>query len=399
MKDFVGIILGGDMNSYAVARAFFEKYKIKTIILGQHPLFPVTYSKLTECYYNEQILEKKVLLDELKKIDDKYPNTKKIVFSNTDYYVKVMIYNRKDILKISDNFIVPTIDKELFDTLFNKNTFYELCEKYDLPHPKSISFDVQNDDIENFKIPFEYPIFMKPSNTDTFSRLTFKNRQKVYKIESFAEFCTKMHEIRDGKYKDKFIIQEYIESYDDDMYVYTYYANKNFKVEVCTAGKILMHDRTPELIGNYNAITNAYDEELSYKLKEFVEKIKFKGICHFAIIYEQKRKKYIVLEINIRQGRSNLYTLASGVNLAEYVVNDYIYNKETEFRIANKEFTVSLVPKHFLEKVLKESNMHYKIKNFYRFTLAPYDFNLIRLYYQHSWDKKIMAGYEKYKNN
>ena len=32
-ENFVGVIFGGDMNSYAVARAFYEAYKIKKITL------------------------------------------------------------------------------------------------------------------------------------------------------------------------------------------------------------------------------------------------------------------------------------------------------------------------------------------------------------------------------
>ena len=35
-ENFVGVIFGGDMNSYAVARAFYEAYKIKTFLV----LFP-----------------------------------------------------------------------------------------------------------------------------------------------------------------------------------------------------------------------------------------------------------------------------------------------------------------------------------------------------------------------
>ena len=42
-KEFIGVVLGGDMNSYAVARAFYEAYEIKTVILGQNPIFPTAY--------------------------------------------------------------------------------------------------------------------------------------------------------------------------------------------------------------------------------------------------------------------------------------------------------------------------------------------------------------------
>ena len=59
--------------------------------------------------------------------------------------------------------------------------------------------------------------------------------------------------------------------------------------------------------------------------KDFLEKIKFTGICHFDVEYDIKRKKYYLFEMNIRQGRSNFYTYASGVNLIEYLIDDYIF--------------------------------------------------------------------------
>ena len=67
-ENFVGVILGGDMNSYAVARAFYEAYGIKTIVLGRFPLYPTNYSKIIEPYYNKDLLNEEVMLKELKKI-------------------------------------------------------------------------------------------------------------------------------------------------------------------------------------------------------------------------------------------------------------------------------------------------------------------------------------------
>lgn len=391
-EDFVGVIFGGDMNSYAVARAFYEAYKIKTIVIGRYPLYPTTFSKLIEGYYYEDLLKDEVMLKSLKDIEKKYPNKKKIILSNTDYYVEQVIHNKEKIEAISDNFIVPTINEKLFKKLFNKDTFYKLCKELNLEHPETTVYDFKKDTPENFKIPFEYPIFMKPGNTDKYTRLEFAGRQKGYLINNRKEFEKNIKIIKNGGYDDKFIIQEYIESTDEDMYVYTFYANKKHKVEVMTAGKILMHDRTPELIGNYNAITNAYDKDLSIKLKEFVEKIGYTGIGHFDVVFDRARNRYVVFEINIRQGRSNMYTLASGVNLMEYIVDDYIKNINKEFRIAKKEFTVSVVSK----KQLKKHVPNHKIKNFYRFALAPYDMNLKRLYYQYRWDQKILKGYKMY---
>ena len=395
-KEFVGVILGGDVNSYAVARAFYEEYKIKTIVIGTKPIYPTTYSKLIEGYYYEGLLESKVLIKALTDLNNKYPNKKKILLGNTDYYVRHILVNRKEIENISNTYIIPMTSLEQFDKLVNKKEFYELCDKYGLEHPKGVIFDFQKDDINTFEIPFNFPIFIKPSDSVVYSKYNFNGKQKGYKIETLENLKEVINNIKNSGFNDLFLFQEYIEGDDNSMYVFTCYTNKEHQVKAVTAGKILMHDRTPELIGNYNAITNAYNEELSLKLKNFLENINFTGICHFDVQYDVKNDRYVVFEINIRQGRSNYYTLASKTNLMKLIVDDYIYNKEQTFFIANTPFTASIPPKWALKRSLKKNNQKIEIKNFSRFTLAPYDRNLKRYYYQYSWDKKIIRDYFKY---
>lgn len=396
MKEFVGVILGGDVNSYAVARAFYEEYKIKTIVVGIKPMYPTIYSKLIEGYYYKNLLENEPLIEALTDIENKYPSKKKILLGNTDYYVRHILNNRKKIEKISPNYIIPMTTLKQFDELVNKESFYELCDKYGLDHPKGVVFNFKKDNIDNFEIPFTYPIFIKPSDSVIYSKYDFIGKQKGYKVNNYKELKKIVSNIKKSGFDDLFLIQEYIEGDDDSMYVYTCYTNQNHEVKAITAGKILMHDRTPELIGNYNAITNAYNEELSLKLKYFLEQIKFTGICHFDIQFDKRNNRYVVYEVNIRQGRSNYYTLASKTNLMKLIVDDYIYNKNQDFFIANKEFTASIVPRWALKKSLKKHNQKIKMENFSRFTLAPYDRNLKRYYYQYKWDKKIIDAYFKY---
>lgn len=395
-KEFVGVILGGDVNSYAVARAFYEEYKIKTIVIGTKPLYPTIYSKLIEGFYYPDLLEDKVLIKALTDVENKYPSKQKILLGNTDYYVRHILSNQKEIEKISSNYIIPMTSLKQFDTLVNKKKFYELCDKYGLEHPKGVIFDFKKDSINDFTVPFSFPVFIKPADSVIYSKYDFIGKQKGYKIETKSELKKVLTIIKKSGFDDIFLIQEYIEGDDDSMFVYTCYTNKNHEVKAITAGKILMHDRTPELIGNYNAITNAYNKELSLKLKTFLESIKFTGICHFDIQYDKKHDRFVVFEINIRQGRSNYYTLASKTNLMKLIVEDYIYNKEQAFFIADNEFTASIVPKWALKKSLKKHGQKANFKNFSRFTLAPYDRNLKRYYYQYKWDKKIIDAYFKY---
>ena len=159
--------------------------------------------------------------------------------------------------------------------------------------------------------------------------MILKASKKAIKSKIWISFAALLIPSETPGFKDTFVFQEYIEGSDDSMFVYTAYVNSHHKVTAMTGGRILMHDRTPELIGNYNAITNACDTALCEKLKYFLEHIDFTGTCHFDVQYDAKRQGYVVFEMNIRQGRSNYYTAASGVNLAKLIVEDYLYHKET----------------------------------------------------------------------
>ena len=394
--DFFGVVLGGDMNTYGVARAFYEEYHKKTIVIGRHPLYPTSPSKIIEGYYYDSILKDDTLIYALEELEKKYPNHKKILFGNTDYYVEHIMKNRDRIEKISNNYIIPMVKLEMFKELFCKESFYKLCEKYDLNYPKYQIFDFKKDSINNYKVNFSYPIFIKPADTVIYSEYKFLGKQKGYKINNYEELKNAIMNIKNSGFNDKFIVQEYIEGNDESMYVFTAYVSRNHKVKLITAGNILMHDRTPELIGNYSAIGSAYDEEFSLKIKDFLEKIKFTGICHFDVEYDIKRKKFYVFEMNIRQGRSNFYTCASGANLMKAIVDDYIYDRDNVLYIADNKFIVSIIPKFLLKYCLNKNGQHLENYKFYRFGLAKYDRILLRYFYQMRWDYNILRGYLKY---
>ena len=46
-RDFVPVLFGGDINTYSVARAFYEEYQVKSWVLGKYMSGPSCYSKIT----------------------------------------------------------------------------------------------------------------------------------------------------------------------------------------------------------------------------------------------------------------------------------------------------------------------------------------------------------------
>ena len=398
---FTAVSLGGDMCSYGVARAFYEEYGIKSIILGRSPLYPSAYSRITEGYYYPDLMEDDVLIEALTKIQQDYPGIKKFLFGNMDFYVRHLVHNRARIEAISDDYILPMVDEEKFDQLFDKDSFYGLCEQYGLPYPKSVRFDCKDGDPAAFTVPFEYPVFAKPANTVGYADYKAKGLQKGYKIDSQEQLRETLTHVKELGFPGTFIIQEYIEGSDDSMYMYTAYVNTKGKVVGMCGANILMHDRTPDLIGNYNAMTYTRDEELAEKLKTFLESVGYTGICHFDIQYDKKRDGYIIFEMNLRQGRGNYYTVAGGLNLAKCLVDDYIEGKDTPFFLTDTPYTTAVLSESALVKAVGEraralQGPDGKIENFRRLMLPPYDQSLKRKMYQRLSDKAVLDGYNKY---
>lgn len=127
-------------------------------------------------------------------------------------------------------------------------------------------------------------------------------------------------------------------------------------------GHVLLEEHTPKGIGNHAAIITEYDEEVMTKFKNFLESINYTGFSNFDIKYDTRDNSYKVFEINLRQGRSNYYVTGSGNNIAKYVVEDRVENKELELKIQKEPFFWRVIPRHVVYKFVKNKDLVNKCK-------------------------------------
>ena len=143
------------------------------------------------------------------------------------------------------------------------------------------------------------------------------------------------------------------------MRVMTGYSNRQGKVELMCLGHTMLEEHTPHGVGNHAVVMTEYNPELANLLKKFLEDIHYTGFFNFDIKYSEKDNTFRVFEINVRQGRSNYYVTGAGYNLAKYIVEDYIYNKEHEYKIVDNVNLWTVIPigiayKYVGEKYVKE---------------------------------------------
>lgn len=356
-KEFIGVLLGSDINTYSMARAFHEAYKIKTRVMGKFYTGPSYQSKIVDFFARPDLDQKEVFVKELNDFAALNPDKKLILLGCGDNYVRQIIENRNE---LASNYIIPYIDQDLMEKLIKKESFYDMCEKFGIAYPKTFIYEKKMGN--DFTLDFDFPVILKPSNSVDYFAHEFPTQYKVYKINTREELEKVIHDIYEAGYSDTLILQDFIPGDDTYMHVMTCYSDQNGKVKLMSLGHTMLEEHTPHGIGNHAVVINEYNKELAEQLKNFLESIHYVGFSNFDIKYDERDNTYKVFEINLRQGRSNFYVTGAGYNLAKYIVEDIIYNKDMEFTIADKEHLWSMIPLKIAYTYVKDPKYVQKMK-------------------------------------
>ena len=137
------------------------------------------------------------------------------------------------------------------------------------------------------------------------------------------------------------------------------YCDKNGEVKLVSFAQIGLQEHTKHMVGNAAVLINGFNSfdgdvtEMVNNIKEFMEDIKYQGFAEFDMKYDERDKKFKVLEINARQGRCSYYITGLGYNLVDVLVKDLIFNEELTYEFLNKKVLLSFVPKIIVSKYVK----------------------------------------------
>lgn len=398
-NDFLPVILGTDANAYGIARSFYEEYQIKSLALGKAALRETKNSKIIDVKIFNNLTDENIFVKVMEEIGKEYTKSYKnlILISCAEWYTDLIV-NNKELLK--KYFILPFMDKELKNKLENKESFYNICEKYNLDYPNT--YIVTKENYQSISLPFDYPVAVKPASSTEYSKVNFDGKEKSYKVKDEADLLKILNNIYNSGYNANIIVQDFIPGEDDTMWVMNCYSDKNGKVKMMCLGHCILEEHTPYGIGNYKALISDGSKELYDKIQSFLEKINYIGYSNFDLKYDFRDNKYKLFEINIRQGRSSFFTTAAGCNLARYIVDDYIYNKDNDTVYNYNKHLWLATPKSMLKKyiynkdvllealeLIKEKKYSYTLKYNKDFSLCRW-FWMNRIYFK---DYKLFKLY------
>ena len=209
-----------------------------------------------------------------------------------------------------------------------KAEFYETCGKFGIPYPKTVILTEKTDAaaLTPEKLGFPYPIIVKPSSSADYWKHEFEGMKKVYTAKDPEEAASIVNRIYRAGYPDRMILQEMIAGGDSQMRVFTTFSDMHGKVRAMCLGHTMLEEHTPKGLGNHAAIVTepVSSLPLTEKLKDMLEAIGYTGFANFDIkLREGTKDDYRVFEVNLRQGRSNFYLTAAGLNVAKLAAEVY----------------------------------------------------------------------------
>lgn len=398
---FEVLIIGTDANAYYMSRCYHEEYGKKAYILGNKPMSFTMYSNIANIIYNDKIWDENEFIKALNNFKRIIPkNVKILVISSNETYTNFLNKNRD---KLDKQFVFNYNDEKLINSLIMKDVFYKTYEDSVLSFARTYFYDCT--EYKEFNEDFLYPVIVKPADVISYNHNDFEGKKKIYKLNTEEEVNEVIKRIIDSGYKSNLIIQEYIPGDDSYLFDSVVYSGKDKKVKLISFAQIGLQEHSKNMIGNAAVLINGYSqfggvEKMIKTIKTFMEDIGYEGFAEFDMKYDYRDKKYKVLEINARQGRSSYYVAQAGYNLVKVMVDDLIYNKPMEYQVLDKEVLLSFIPKGVIKKYCVNEEYKNKVLELWKSRVNPLfykkDTNIKRPLFLF---KKYLRYYKDYKNS
>ncbi|MGB3184491.1 MAG: carboxylate--amine ligase [Ornithinimicrobium sp.] len=354
--DFDVVLLGTDIGIYALARAFRERYGIKSTIISRVVAGPIADSQFIETIELGETAERQDTLNELeaqgRKRKRANPDRPVLLLSNADSFSR-MLSDQEEWL--SQWYVVPAVTKNVLDMVADKIEFDRVCAELGIPTPRTLIQDFSGADDPQWAprdVDLTFPVVAKPAVGAAYEGLRFEGKNKIYKVDSAAELVEIFERVKGAGFRDRFVVQELIPGDDTAMRSITAYVDGSGEVTLLATAQVLLQEHQPLAIGNPAAmITTAYPE-LMDQAGRFLQHVGYRGFANFDVKLDPRDGVMKFFEMNPRIGRNNFYVTAAGANVAEFITTDLIQGEPHEQVVVRNEILYCVLPMFLLRRYL-----------------------------------------------
>ncbi|NHM13977.1 carboxylate--amine ligase [Xiamenia xianingshaonis] len=370
------VIVGGDILAYSYVRELNRAYGIPTcIVLATQDVKMLSASRFTDYRMGVNVHDAESLCAALESIAAELTaadaRAVPLILGCDDVHAR-MISRAKARLQAA-GYAVPYIDFELLDTITQKRNFYDICEKLDIPYPKTWYFSCGPDGPEKLPVAdFPYPLIAKPSNSAQFQEATIKGWRKIYEIESPEELADVWQSIRTSDYDNELVLQDFIPGGDEAIRTLTTFSDATGDVRVVSGGVVCLQDHDPTALGNPVCIMGQREEAVIENAQKMLRELGYRGFANFDVKYDARDGSFRFFEVNTRCGRNTYYMSLGGVNFTTLIVREFVTGEAIPREEAYRPFVFSVVPPYVLKRSVSDAALLAQCLTTLRKTTDPY---------------------------
>jgi D-aspartate ligase len=365
--DFVPVIFGPDVLGYSYARQFWDSYHVRSIVVGTANVKFTSTSSLTDYRIFPDTTEKG-MLDYLENslIPECRKAGKKVVLgSSGDWYASLFSRNKERLEELGC--AVQYIDYSLFSHITSKEKFYSLCQKLNIPYPKTWLFPCSDDLPEVEGLPTitddviesqKYPMIAKPSDSARWHWSNVPNKEKVYIVPSPQAMKALLAQVHASSFNRYLLIQQMLSPVDTSLHSVTVFC-RHGKVVMGCVGHVLVQDHSPLALGNPLVIMGEKRPDLLKWAAQFCEEVGYEGYGNFDVMDDENGNPHF-LEINARPGRNTFYVSLAGCPFVVPIVDTFVHGKDVNETLtasqkaADNRFLFSILPKGVVRRQIAD---------------------------------------------
>ena len=324
-KKLLPVLLGADLNCYGMACAFYRAFHVRSVVIGQEPLGATAASRFLRFVTRPGLGDPLVCLRTLLDFARETPGCVRLLLPGTDEYARILIAHRA---ALSSAYVLPVPGEQVLP-YFEKDHFYELCEKCGVPYPATRLFHgiPGMEEIRAVGREYGYPYVLKPACSPDYFHHPFPGIQKVFFVHNPSEAADIFASVAGAGYRGGMLAQRRIGEGDGDGYVLTVYCDRRGRIAARACGRVLLEEHTPCGRGNYAALMTAPVPSVAARIGGLLTAIGYRGFANFDL-RRDRDGRFHVLGMNLRPGRSNHFLTAGGLNPARLVTEDAVLGRD-----------------------------------------------------------------------
>lgn len=357
--DFDVVLLGTDIGVYALARAFHERYGVRSTVISRVVGGPIRNSSILDIVDLGEAGGRAENLQALERIGKERTAQGRttLLLGNADTFSR-MLSEQAGWLR--QWYVVPAVDQGVLDTIADKVEFARLCEELDIPTPTTLVQDFSGADDPAWspqEVDLTFPVVAKPATGATYEGMVFEGKKKIYKVDSPEELRTIFGRVREAGYRGRFVVQELIPGDDTAMHSITAYIDQSGEATLLATAQVLLQEHSPLALGNPAAMVTTPFPQLMEHAQRLLKHVGYRGFANFDVKLDPRDGVMKFFEVNPRIGRNNYYVTAAGANVAEFVVTDLIENARHEQVVVRNEVLYSVLPSFLVKRYLSGKDL------------------------------------------